>query len=614
MSPVVPMSPGPRIPLQPLRVPQLSPNAPREAFGGGIAAERGTLGNLQPAIQGAEAIGAEQARMAYQEKARADQIAVTDAGGKLAQYRTDALYANQNGVDQTGWLGLEGKNAFDMPEKAHAEFWQVADVMRNALTNDDQRAAFDKISAGEWDQMHQQIQMHVGRQRVVYDNDSTQAAIDAKHDQAVKAYDDPTIVEPAIQAQAAVIEKHGERNGLPPEFIQGQVRTATSTLRLSVLKQFVDGANNGGVPQDLAAKAYLDTHRADFVPKDLVSAETLTNRGSVEGEAYRQADIITGVKPAPDGSPLKPVTNEADAEAELAKIDNPLVREKAAQQVSLHFNRVAAGVRQSQETAYLRGHTLLVQNGGDLSKVPTSLAIAMGPHYGTLMGESKRIQTAEDPGDTEQVATLRNEAYFSPETFAARDLTQEKGLSPKQLQSMQTLQRTVGLRQDREEEQPIQRDITQAQHDAIKYRDLVNKAVAADDEEGRRTNTDLWLQAQENEALARRELQEHRSQRAASFNHPSAPQAAAPAPTAAPTQAGATPAQSIPARSTANPVGLTAKTPPTPGMIQDVARKGPGYAAYLDHMGVDTAAAYTAIRQQAAAQAAEEKKKEPKKP
>src|SRR5690242_15388566 len=124
----------PRVPsVSPGALPgvRINPAAPIEAFGGGVAAQRGAP-DLSGAIGATDRIAAEQQRIRLQEKARADQIAVTDAGRQLSEYQTHALYN-----PETGALNQLGKNAFNVPTALRGEFDNVTNVIRNGLGNDD---------------------------------------------------------------------------------------------------------------------------------------------------------------------------------------------------------------------------------------------------------------------------------------------------------------------------------------------------------------------------------------------------------------------------------------------------------------------------------------------
>jgi hypothetical protein len=456
--------------------------------------------------------------------------------------------------------------------------------MRNSLTNEDQRAAFDKIAQGEWDQMHQQIQVHVGKQRVVYDNESTQGALDAKMDQAIKAYNDPTIVEPAIHARASIIQLHGQRNGLPQDFIDTQVAKATSDLRLDVVQQYAD---NG---QGNLAVAYVNQHKDEFVGKALTTAEKLAHTSSVEADGVHYGDVITGVAPAQEGSPVHAATSEPEAYTEAAKIQDPQIREKTEQRISLYYNRQAAATRQTQDAAFQKGYDILLRSGGDLTAVPMSLRHAMGATHGSvLIGESKRLQKADDPGDSEKYMELLNSAYFTPDQFSQENIPGTSGLNDSQKTHLMTLQRSVGGRMDRQQESDIQKRITRADADARHYKGLADKAT---DEETKTAAQTAQREAEDAAIFARQDLEAHRTKVATPAPASGAVIRGGPASSGATIRGGGQPVAPetgavVP--TTANPVGLTpaVRQAPTPQMLQDIARKGPAYAKYLQHMGID---------------------------
>ena len=675
--PTVPYNPIPSVSPQPVprlrRIPQLPSGVPSEAFGGGVASQAGGLGDLSGVQNTAETIAAQQQRIRLEEKAKADQVAVTEAGADIATHSNKIWSQYQNEL---------GKTSFDLPERASNDFWTVQNVIENGLANDDQRAAVHKIGLSEWVQLNDRVQNHVAQQRKIYDNESTQAALDAQQEKAVQNYTDPGTSEPAIAARAAIIMQHGERNGMPEEFTKEQVAKATSETRLEIVKQFVDNR------QDLAASAYLTKYRDQFQSKDLAQAEGLVNRASVEGEGVRLADVITGVQPtgqlqagnidlrhrpevknadgtistvrsisieesgktiliptvSPDGKILSDdqavalyhktgqqlgvfrdeasaeeyaqrlhlaqadmlagrgtgevvqhATSESGAFLEAAKIADPLVREKTEERLSLYFNRQAASTRQSQEDAFEAGYKVLRAHGGDIDQVPMSLRNAMGAmHDENLIEQSKRLQKLDDPGDDERYLTLMNEAYFNPDQFGREDIPNVPGLSTTQKTRLMTLQRTVGGREQRQDEATIQRDLTRAQADSRFYKRRAETAGLNGDKEGQdfynRQGTQADLEVVRlNDAL--------KARKQAPGTTPVAPEQPLTVPpvasdqSRAPTVASpvASPQPVVPGRTRANPLGLTPVTlkPPTPQMLEDVIRKGPGYADYLRKMGID---------------------------
>ena len=349
--PTVPYASVPTVQPLPMprlrRVPELPSGMPSEAFGGGVAGQAGGIGNLSGVENTLEQVAAQEQRIRLEERAKANEVAVTDAASQIVDYSTQALHHPEH-----GYLNQFGKNAFDVPDRADSEFWNVSKVIRDGLSNPDQQAVYDKIVASQYESFNRQIQIHVAQQKQVYDKEATQAALDALREQAVKSYSDPLTVEPAIIARAEVIKANGQRLGLPDEFIQNQIAQETSQTRLDVLKQYVD---NG---QDLAANAYLEKYREQFQLRELTQAETLTKHATVEGEAQRNGDRITSS-----------ATGLGEALKQAALIQEPEVRKATEQRVRQYYNDVAAAERQSRSNARQQLGTILERNHGDINSI-----------------------------------------------------------------------------------------------------------------------------------------------------------------------------------------------------------------------------------------------------
>jgi hypothetical protein len=344
--PVVPFNSVPHVNPTPLQVPRLSPNAPAEAFGGGIAAQKGTLGDLSGLTSGAQRIADESHRIALQAKQEADQIAFTHAYGALTNGTTDLLHG-PNGV-----LNKKGSDAFDAPEDVQDGFAELSKGIRAGLSNDTQREIFDKAVQNEWARVNEQTQQHVARERQIYDAQGTDALVEAKRVEAVRSYQNPDVVDNAIETQQAAIADHLRRQGAPDDLIANKKAEVASDTRFQVLQQMVDNH------QDLAATAYLAKYRDEFVGRNLTQAETLVNRSSVEGEAQRQTDGI-----------IKTATGLMDGLQQAATIQEPEVRKAAEQRLRQHFSDVAAADREKRAQARQSLGTVLEQNRGDLSSI-----------------------------------------------------------------------------------------------------------------------------------------------------------------------------------------------------------------------------------------------------
>jgi hypothetical protein len=508
------VSPGP---LPRVRIPQ---GAPIEAFGGGIASQAGSP-DLSGALGALDHIAAEQQRIRQEEKARADQVAVTDAIAQRSQHSTYLLHDPDKGA-----LNQFGKNAFGLPEEVRGNYDAVNNVIRNSLANDDQKAAFDRYAANDWSNVNLQLQRHVAAQRQKYDSETSASLVTAKRQEALASFDDPFTVESSIDYQTAALRDHGKRNGLPDEMIAQQVSDAKSATRYGVMQQMFDTGN------DLAAVKYFNDHKEDFTGAQLVNGEKQVAIGSLIGESQRHADAI--VKTAPSLS---------DALKATEAIDDPRVRDATETRVRRHFADAAADERQDRDRAFMSLSTQLEQNHGNVDRLKTTKDwLALTPtEHDQLEHRAKLIKHPDEgPGDNEAYLTLLNEAYFNPDQFSTRAIPGEQGLNASQKARLMTLQRSVGARlnsADAAEAKPLLKAIDAA--NASGDTPAIPKYASA-------LSSDPALDA----ALG------------------GAKPAAAPAQQAA-------------------PVAPPKLKPPTPHMLQDIARLGPHYAAYLRLHGID---------------------------
>jgi hypothetical protein len=437
--PTVPYVSGPRERLAPLPGPRLNPNAPSSAFGGNVS----VAPDLSGAIQGVAAIGRERDRIAFEEKAKADQIATTHSYGALVTGVNDMLHG------QDGVLNRQGKDAFTIDQDAYDRYGKLTAEIRQALGNDDQRTVFDKQVYNEWSAIDNQVQTHIARERQRYDAQGVDALVKGKFDEAVKNYLDPASVDQSIAVQQAAITDHLKRTGAPDDVVAQQTAQAASTTRLAVLQTLLDDE------KDLAATQYFEKYKEQFAGKDYQTALKLTEAGSIRGASQRHADDILKTH---HGS-------LTDALQRTASIDEPRVRDETEQRIRRYFADQAADQRQQRELSFTSLGAKLEQNGGNVDRLKTTAAwLDLTPQDRTALERRATIirHPDEGPGDDEQFMTLQNEAYFNPETFADRNILGEKDLNAKQKQRLLTLQRSIGAKVHKGPTTTLKNDINAA--------------------------------------------------------------------------------------------------------------------------------------------------------
>jgi len=304
---------------------RVNTRAPVEAFGGvpsGID------------LSGVSRVAAE---IWQEEQQKANQIAILDASSKLANTSTTLQVQAQQ---------RRGKDAFELPDFLQAEWKKATDQIRQSLSNDVQRMAFDARVASEWASLNASVQRHVASERQAYDEATTQAFLATKENDAITNYQDPDRVALDVSEQTAAIRDWGRRNGAPQELIEQRIAETQSRVYAGVIGRYLDSG------QDLAAKQFYEAHKDKLTGADASRVERAVQAGSILGEAQRHADAII----AQEG------ITRAAAFAQARQIEDPQIRQATEQQLEIEFRRRDQAEREAYE-ALLEEAASFVERG-----------------------------------------------------------------------------------------------------------------------------------------------------------------------------------------------------------------------------------------------------------
>ena len=543
--------------------------APLDAFGGGEASRQVDMSGVTDVVQ----------KVYQEEKNKADQVALVAAGSQLSAAETDTLYN-----PQTGALNTRGSQAFGMPDQVSKSWSDTVSQIRGTLSNDQQLAAFDRMAASHTQNIHEQVTRHVAAQRQAFALDSTQSLVANEQNAALSAaLTDPSRADIAVNTQTAAIAQLGRQNGWSPEMIQQHTAAAVSKTRYDVLQAMVDSSEE--IPgMDLKASQYVQDHKSELVGNDLIAAERLAKGVTVLGESRRQSQVI-----------LSTAANEADALKMVDDIPDARVADATDQRLRKHFADQSNELRSQHLQAYQNAGDILAQTK-DTNKIPRSTWLALSDPERKELEEHERFMNSppKDPGDPEKFMTLMNEAYFSPDTFAQKQIVSEPGLNESQRTNLMGLQRTVGDRAQMQDETTIKQALSRSTADVQFFQRKADEFGPR----GEKPDAQLYQHYQYQVESAQDDVRHANWQLSERKKNvvPSAPVARGAAALQDPSAIATPPGNQTgnidlrtPPVGRANPLGLTAiqKTQPTPQMIQDVIKLGPGYATYLRSMGVD---------------------------
>jgi len=317
----------------------------------------------------------EVAKIAEEERQKADQIALTDAYGKLSALDTQLLHD-----PKTGAFSRRGQNAFTAPEETRAAWQMGAAEIAHGLTTDAQRMAFHRTAVLRGADLDRAVQQHVAGEIQRYDDETMQNYIINERDAATLNFRDPARVQSAIGNQIAALTKYAQRNGLPEEWKAERIAEARSKTHIGVIDRML---SNGF---DRLAKRYYEANRDGLTGADVSRVEEKLQSASTDGEAIRAVtEVWQKLGPKTPNDPLKIATME-DVIREKYK-DEPNVIKAAM--LELRSRAQAFNAEQSELTATNKAAVL-----GAFNRGATLSRLVRMPAYLELSGtEQEQIKS-----------------------------------------------------------------------------------------------------------------------------------------------------------------------------------------------------------------------------
>jgi hypothetical protein len=309
-------------------------DAPIDAFGAG----KGT----QEMTEAFSKVGQAAAKIAEQEKKKADELALMDADFKLSTLQTKLLRDPQNGA-----LNKRGKDAFGTPGEVMNGFSTGADQIEGGLSNDEQKIAFRKVALGRMAEVDKTVQEHVAGQIKAYDDTTTDSYIANERNSAADNYKDPTAVANSAERQRQAIVAYAGRNGLPDEWVKQKMVDVESKTHVEVISRMLA---NG---EDQLAKQYYEQVSPNISGGDKVALDKALEEGSLRGESQRKTDSI-----------LSKITTRQEAIDQAKQIPDPKVRDAVYERVNKEFDERREIENETRGELYLQSTNLIDANPG----------------------------------------------------------------------------------------------------------------------------------------------------------------------------------------------------------------------------------------------------------
>lgn len=290
-------------------------------------------GALTEAATGA-AMGGEIAKLGFkiqeEEGRRQDEVAFLEADRKLGEWENNALYH-----PETGALSKRGKDSFGVPDAVNADLKTNVQAIRESLSNDRQRLAFDRAANARTKDINKTLSRHVFTEARKHEDVETENYIKNASQTAILNFNDPERVGLEIEKARAAVVDYSRRNGMGADYQKQKLAQVESNIHVGIVDRFL---SNG---QDQQAKLYFDQAKKDdrIAGDDIQKVEAKLKSALIDGEGLRgAADIWTRLGPKNDTDPVNSDLMVKDAEKKYANDPTILkaVKQGIVERASLH--------------------------------------------------------------------------------------------------------------------------------------------------------------------------------------------------------------------------------------------------------------------------------------
>lgn len=275
------------------------------------------------------------------ERQKANQLAVLEADQKLSALETRLLYDKDSGA-----MNVKGKDSFGLPDTVMPSYDKEVDVILNGLANDDQKNAFKRSVMARRGDIDRQLQRHISREGMQYEDQLTQSYIANEQNAALKNFHDEGRVGLSIDRMRASITQYADRNGLPQEYVKQKIQETESQTYSSVISKILDGGD------DLAAKAYYEKYQDRLTGQDQQKVAKLLEAGTLAGESQRQSDSLWDKS----GEDLGMAMQKAE------KIRDPKLRDETMRRLRQKQNDKQASIKAAEDNNFMAASEYVKDN------------------------------------------------------------------------------------------------------------------------------------------------------------------------------------------------------------------------------------------------------------
>lgn len=224
--------------------------------------------------------------LAAKEKAKTDEIMFNEAYSKYQDSTLDLEYGKEN-----GFINIQGGDAVKQPlvEDYREKRKVIAGQIRDGLTNNEQKIAFDKQAGIVDRQFDARLYRHVSEQTQKYQASVSEGVMATERRAAALNWDQPGQIEMSLLRTDREIERQARLNGVDnADVINNQKAIAGTQIHADVINQMLIGG------KDAAAAAYYNQIKEQLTPEAIVILGNKVKSANVDGESLRGADVVWG--------------------------------------------------------------------------------------------------------------------------------------------------------------------------------------------------------------------------------------------------------------------------------------------------------------------------------
>ena len=233
-------------------------------------------------------------QMYQDELLRQDQVATLEADRKLSEWELRTMYDPKQGA-----LTKRGKDAMGLPDVVSAEFDKYTGELRNGLTTERQRVAFDRMVETRRRDVNGTLTRHVFTEVRKFDDSETENYLKNSREAAIANFNDPARITTEIERQTAAVIDYSKRNGMGAEYEKQKIALIRSDTHEGVINRML---SNG---MDQAAKEYYDKFKPELTGDTATKVEKVLTVAITEGAGLRGAgEIWKQMGPKSDTDPV----------------------------------------------------------------------------------------------------------------------------------------------------------------------------------------------------------------------------------------------------------------------------------------------------------------------